>query len=147
MDKYELLTYIEMLGGSAADLKILYDHKNEMDKVGANLVEKYGRGAASGIDDYYHALAQCLLGKMGDRDSQIGLILGRLKEDIYDRARKSSSTTGLLSKEEFEADRQKDLQNNKYGAMLGIKNRNNLTPCWLLLDHKRTRNMINEKIR
>lgn len=147
MDYITRMNVAELLGNAVADGVILYEHKKELDKVGAELVNKYGKGGGNGLDDYYHALSQCLLGKMSDRDSDIGLFLGEVKEDVYDRYRKSSSMTGDLSEEEFNKDKYKDLQNNDEGAILGKENRDNNISCRILLDHKRPRNMRNENIR
>ena len=143
MDDYRINSLSELLLNGVVDAGILADHYGQLKRTGKYLVNKYGSKAAEGTDDYYHALAQCILGKMGDTDSKIGLFLGEAKEHTFDRVRNKESFGGHLSDEEFEKDIQNDLQKNEYGATMGRENRNNTIPCWMLLDHLRTKNMKN----
>ncbi|MBR1649032.1 MAG: hypothetical protein IJ689_05480 [Alphaproteobacteria bacterium] len=122
------------LGRFAADSTIAYNHFNDMKKTGKYLVNTFGKNAGAGIDDYYHPLLQCHLAQMGEDDQIYGIILGEGKEafDYWRNPRK-------LNKQELMIDREKDLNLNDYGSILGQNNRT--TPCVDLLKDHRTNNM------
>ncbi len=123
------------------DINLAYKYKKKMDNTARELVSKYGRnvGAGDNIDEYYHPLLQCVLSQKGLESSFNGLVAGYLKEG-YDYIKKKSK----MSKDELISDINKDLKNNLYGAMLGLKNKN--ADCRVLLNDRRTRNMKNENI-
>lgn len=127
----------EKAGEFIADVKIAVDEKNEMDKVGEQMVKQYGAGAAKGIDDYYHAKLQCNLAKISPDSKHNGILLGKGKEYIMDYPKKTISNK--LNQNEIMSDINKDLQNNQYGSDMGYNNPNK--SCVDLLEKWRTPNM------
>ena len=65
--------------------------------------------------------------------------LGDLAESNFAEIRSKKKRLNKLM-----SDINKDLKNNLYGAMLGLRNKN--IDCRVLLDDRRTRNMKNENI-
>ena len=127
------------------DVQTAMQYNREMKSVGRKLVKKYGKGAAGGIDNYYHALLQCELAQKGENNGINGLMLGLAKEFMYDKPRKSDSLFGNLTDEELLLDINKDLNNNYYGHIMGKYNKNK--KCANLLNDLRTQRMIDENIR
>ena len=127
------------------DVQTAVQYDKEMKNVGRKLVKKYGKGAAEGIDNYYHALLQCELAQKGEDNGINGLMLGYVKEFMYDKPRKSDSLFGDLTDEELLLDINKDLNNNYYGHIMGKYNKNQ--KCTDLLDDLRTQRMKDENIR
>lgn len=113
-----------------------------MKRANSNLIKKYGRGAADGTDNYYHALLQCHLAQMGENDRKNGILLGEMKEYPYDYIKK---TLGGQNQRQIMSDSIKDLNNNRYGSNIGYTHKNR--SCIDLLDHMRTENMKNAGIR
>ena len=129
-------------GQFIADAKIAYDHWRDMNKTNRALINKYGKGAARGTDDYYHALLQCQLAKLSEADRINGLWMGYAKEMPFDYFRKRLSG---MSDADAEKDGLKDLQNNLNGSNMGAYNKN--TPCYISLGHLITENMKNANIK
>ena len=113
--------------------------KNELDRVGAYLVKRYGPGQGADIDNYYHALLQCELAQRGQPHLNNGLAMGYLKEHLYDRWKKSNSFGGKMSEDDFNKDVQKDLTNNENGSIIGDISMG--LNCKELLDYLRTPRM------
>ena len=116
-----------------------FKYYKEMDETNKKLINMYGKGAANGTDNYYHALLQCDLAQKGDLHLQNGLALGYGKE-AFDFVRKNNRPWTEVS-----ADAIKDLTNNRYGSKVGHSNRE--ANCRDLLGHLRTRNMIDAGIK
>ena len=127
------------------DYRLAAAKKKEMENAGEKLVGLYGRGAGADIDNYYHALLQCLLAQKGKESQMNGLAMGFLKEHLYDRYKKSSSINGNMSREDFNADVKKDLKNNEFGSIIGEHNK--AKSCYDLLDFLRTQRMRDANIR
>ena len=136
------LNFGYQFGLFAADGAIAWQHLQEMKRANQELIKKYGRGAANGTDDYYHALLQCHLAQMRDEDKRNGIFLGYVKEYPYDYVKKRFQGQ---SHEQVIKDSTKDLNNNAYGSNIGYTNPDR--PCVDLLDHMRTENMRNAGIR
>lgn len=75
-------------------------------------------------------------------------LYGENRIDIENKATNAEYMEYILAepyvKDELISDINKDLKNNLYGAMLGLKNKN--ADCRVLLNDRRTRNMKNENI-
>lgn len=142
IEKLNNLNLGYQLGNFAADGKIAWDHLQEMKRANQNLVTRYGKGAANGTDNYYHALLQCHLAQMGDNDRRNGILLGKMKEYLMDYPIKRIAGQ---SHQEIMSDSTKDLNNNGYGSNIGYTHKNR--SCVDLLDHMRTENMKNAGIR
>lgn len=127
----------ESLGELAADTKIAYDYWQKMKQTGKQLVETFGSGQGADIDNYYHPLLQCELGKISPESQRNGIILGYAKEYLMDYPQKWFAQH--QSYDEIMKDSRKDLQNNLYGSILG--GNNPYTSCEKLLDDRRTPNM------
>ena len=111
----------------------------EMNETNKKLIDMYGKGAANGTDNYYHALLQCDLAQKGDLHLQNGLALGYGKE-AFDFVRKNNRPWTEVS-----ADAIKDLTNNRYGSKVGYSDKT--ANCRDLLGNLRTGNMINAGIK
>lgn len=129
-------------GRFSAIAKIAYDHWRDMNRTNDRLIAKYGKGAATGTDDYYHPLMQCQIAKLGDIERFMGLWQGHLKEFPVDYINKRWIKE--KPEEEVVNDAGKDLTNNLYGSIMGDMNRN--IPCYKLLGPLRPENMKNEEI-
>lgn len=140
--KWKTLNLGYPVGRFAADGVIAWQHLQEMKRANTELIKRYGKGAADGTDNYYHALLQCHLAQMGDEDKRNGIFLGYGKEYPYDYVKKRFQGQ---SHEQVIKDSTKDLNNNVYGSNIGYINPDR--PCVDLLDHMRTENMRNAGIR
>lgn len=109
-----------------------FKYWREIHRTGDELVKAFGKGvkAAEGIDNYYHPLLQCVIAQKGSDHVKNGLALGYLKEMVDEYFDSDGKIT---------SDNIKDLQNNRYGSILGKRNPD--ADCRDLLEDRRTPNM------
>lgn len=131
----------QQIGEFIADVKIAKNYKDQMDVTGKRLVNTFGSGQGSDIDNYYHPLLQCELSHISPQSQQNGIILGYAKEG-WDYVKKTFAGQDHQS---IINDSRKDLQNNLYGSNVGANNPNK--SCKDLLDNLRTSNMRKLNIR
>ena len=110
----------------------------EIHNTGDRLVAAFGAGvkAGEGIDNYYHPLLQCEIAQKGNGHIKNGIALGYLKEIVDEYLDSDGKTT---------YDNIKDLQNNRYGSIIGQNNPD--ADCRDLLEERRTPNMRILRIR
>ena len=131
----------QQIGEFIADVQIAKNYKDQMDVTGKRLVNTFGSGQGSDIDNYYHPLLQCELSHISPQSQQNGIILGYAKEG-WDYVKKTFAGQDHQS---IINDSRKDLQNNLYGSNVGANNPNK--SCKDLLDNLRTSNMRKLNIR
>lgn len=123
---------IKRITAFPADSLEAFDYWRKIHHAGDILVGTFGEGvkAAEGIDEYYHPLLQCVLAQKGEAHAKNGIALGYLKEMVDEY---------LDSDGKITEDNIKDLQNNRYGSIIGKNNPD--ADCRDLLDDRRTPNM------
>ena len=111
-----------------AVMRILNDEKSHMDDV-SKTVAAYNRFAAKNskgkydgtkLDEFYHKRAMYRAAQLGPDAAEYALWLGKKKEDWYDWPR--NKYLRKYSDQKNEAEREKDLQNNRGAVIMSLQN-------------------------